>query len=131
MDDFLEMVSPLSDCADELTKRLSGRREDGSYAEGTPSLPKDQNTWAEQISQNYPFHLLREGQQGTVGVRLTINKQGRPSFCQVVRYDGPASFNDIACLQLLRYARFEPARNAGGEPRASFYLTSITYKISN
>ncbi|MEM6585260.1 MAG: energy transducer TonB [Pseudomonadota bacterium] len=127
---FMEMVQPLSECADALTKRLSGRREDGSYNKGTPSLPKDQDTWAKQIAQNYPFHLLREGQQGTVGVRLTINKQGRPSFCQVLRYDGPASFNDIACLQLLRYARFEPARSAEGEPRASFYLTSVDFKIS-
>ena len=64
-------------------------------------------------------------------MRLTIDKVGAPTFCEVTGYSGPASFNDTACLQLLRHARFAPATNAAGDPVASFYSTRITYRLNN
>lgn len=130
MTGFSQMMQPLMECANKLTARLSGLREDGRYSRGTPSLPKDMEEWSKKIAAYYPLHLLREGEQGSVGVRLTVNTKGRASYCEVVQYKGPASFNDTACLLLLRHARFEPARNAQGEPKASFYQTSVNYKIS-
>ena len=130
MDDLLEMAEPLFDCSQKLAIRLEGRTPEGGYAIGTPSTPRDMETWAEKISANYPLHLLREGEEGLVGVRLTVNKSGRATFCEVVRYSGPASFNDTACLQLLRHALFNPALDAEGNPRASFYKTTVRYVIN-
>ncbi|MEM6856701.1 MAG: energy transducer TonB [Pseudomonadota bacterium] len=129
MDDLLEMAEPLFACSQKLAIRLKGRTPDGGYAKGTPSTPRDLATWAKKIQANYPLHLLREEEEGLVGVRLTVNKAGRASFCEVTRYSGPASFNDTACLQLLRHARFNPALDAEGNPRASFYETTVTYAI--
>ena len=65
-----------------------------------------------------------------MAVRLTVNKEGRASFCEVTGYSGPVSFNETACLQLLRHARFDPARNAEGNPVSSFYSTRITYRLN-
>ena len=129
MDDLLEMAEPLFACSQELAIRLGGRTPDGVYLKGTPSTPRDQKTWAKKIQANYPLHLLREGEEGTVGVRLTVNKAGRASFCEVISYSGPASFNDTACLLLLRHAVFNPALDADGNPRSSFYKTTVTYTI--
>lgn len=131
MDDLLEMAEALFACSQELAIRLEGRTPDGDYIKGTPSTPRDMETWAEKISANYPLHLLREGEEGSVGVRLTVNKAGRASFCEVTRYSGPASFNDTACLQLLRHALFNPALDAEGNPRAAFYETTVRYVIRN
>jgi TonB family protein len=127
LDRFLPMSDDLMKCAMELTKRLS---QDLVAAGGKRVEPVDQQIWAAKIQENYPAHLARTGQQGTVAVRLTINKQGSPTFCEVTANSGPVSFNDTACLQLLRHARFSPATNADGEPVASFWSTRITYKLT-
>ncbi|MEO0644020.1 MAG: energy transducer TonB [Pseudomonadota bacterium] len=129
MVDLLEMAEPLFACSQELALRLEGRTLDGGDAKGKPSTPRDQKTWAKKIQANYPLHLLREGEEGSVGVRLTVNKAGRASFCEVISYSGPASFNDTACLLLLRHAVFNPALDAEGNPHASFYKTTVTYSI--
>lgn len=130
MDDLLEMAEPLFACSQALAIRLNGRTADGGYSKGTPSTPRDLDKWAKEIQANYPLHLLREEEEGSVSVRLTVNKGGRASFCEITRYSGPASFNDTACLQLLRHARFNPALDADGNPRSSFYETTLRYLIN-
>ncbi|MBA4046531.1 MAG: energy transducer TonB [Erythrobacter sp.] len=129
LDGFLRMAQELGMCATRLSERLSRA---GSAADGgTGVRSRDEAIWAQKIQADYPFHLLRAGQQGTVGVRLTVNKQGDPTYCEVTGYDGPASFNDSACLQMLRHAKFTPAMDAAGNPVAGFYSTRITYRLNN
>ncbi len=127
LDRFLPMSEDLMKCAKELTARLA---KDHVAAGGTRVQPIDQAIWAAKIQENYPRHLAMTAQQGSVGVRLTVNRQGSPTFCEVIANSGPVSFNDTACLQLLRHARFAPARDAAGEPVASFWSTRITYKLN-
>lgn len=130
----LDGVFPMADrlfvCTTELSKQLARKPlVEGGAAKGVTTV--DAASWAAKIQENYPAHLLRAEQQGTVAVRLTVNKEGRASFCEVTGYSGPASFNETACLQLLRHARFDPARDASGAPVAAFYSTRITYKLNN
>ena len=129
LDDMLPMGNKLFDCAASLSQRLSrGPPEEGGLEKGVTTL--DVASWAKKIQENYPAHLLRAEQQGTVAVRLTVNKEGRASFCEVTGYSGPVSFNETACLQLLRHARFNPATDAAGNPVASFYSTRITFRLN-
>lgn len=128
LDGFQPMMQELLSCTDALTERLT-RNSAAASGNSRPSKAKDEASWAQKIQANYPLHLLREGDQGTVGVRLTINKEGRPTFCEVTMYSGPASFNDTACLQLIRHAQFSPAADETGSPVASFYSLRVTYKI--
>lgn len=130
LDRVLPMAEELFTCAAELTKRLSHNpAAEGGMAKGVRTV--DEAVWAQKIQENYPVHLLQAEQQGTVAVRLTVSKDGRATFCEVTGFSGPASFNETACLQLLRHARFDPARDASGAPVASFYSTRITYKLNN
>ena len=129
IDDMLPMTQQLFACTAALTERLT-RASQGSADGGTGIRTKDERIWAAQIQANYPFHLLRAGQQGTVAVRMTVNKAGEPTFCEVTAYDGPASFNDSACLLMLRNAKFIPATDAAGNPVAGFYATRITYRLN-
>jgi TonB family protein len=128
LDGFQPMMLELLSCTDALTERLT-RNSAAASGNSRPTKAKDEASWAQKIQANYPVHLLREGEQGTVGVRLTINKEGRPTFCEVTMYSGPASFNDTACLQLIRHAQFSPATDETGSPVASFYSLRVTYKI--
>ena len=125
---FLPAVEQLMDCTKSLTERLT-RASDGTYAKGTPSTPEGLEKWSKKIQAKYPFHLLRERQEATVDVRITVNKVGRASYCEVTKYSGPASFNDTACLLMLRHARFNPALDEEGNPVPSFYQTTISYRI--
>ncbi|MEQ8410468.1 MAG: TonB family protein [Erythrobacter sp.] len=123
---FDSAMAQLLGCTERLTARLSK-----GPADGSPATPREQQRWARKIIMNYPSHLLRDEEEGTVSVRLTINRQGRASFCEVTDYSGPAGFNETACLQLLKHARFDPLRNGDGEPRASFWRTRIIYAIQD
>ena len=125
-DGFDAAMTDLFACTAKLTTRL--RQQEQSALRR--SRPVEIAKWAKKIQENYPAHLVRERQEGNVGVRMTINAKGRATFCEVTRYSGPVSFNDTACLQMLRHSRFEPALNADGEPVASFYSTTITYRLN-
>jgi TonB family protein len=129
LDGVLPMVQELGKCSVALAERLA-RSGSGDGGKGTPVKSKDEVIWAQKLQQNYPSHLLQAHQQGTVAVRLTVNKDGKPTFCEVTHYSGPASFNDSACLQLLRHAQFTPATDAAGNPVAGFYSTRITYRLN-
>ena len=39
-------------------------------------------------------------------------------------------FQQVACDTLMRYARFDPALDADGNTIASFYTTTIQYRVS-
>jgi len=123
LDGFADAMTQLLGCTEALSERLSGPRP------GSPSTPKDQQGWVQRVIMNYPAHLLKKEGEGTVVVRLTINRKGRASFCEVIDFSGPASFNETACLQMLKQARFTPAKSPDGEPRASFWTTRITYAL--
>ena len=128
LEDFAPTMAELMRCTEELTERLANNTRQSKDAD-TGVAPKEQAQWARKIQANYPYQLLREGQEATVGVRLTVNAKGRASFCEVTAFSGPASFNDTACLQLLRHARFAPATNAAGEAVPAFFTTRIIYAI--
>lgn len=127
LDEALPMADDLWNCSKALSERLA---QNFGALGGKGVQPVDIAIWAQKIQENYPAHLLRAEQQGTVAVRLTITKDGKPTFCEVTGYSGPASFNDTACLQLLRHAKFAPATDAAGNPVASFYSTRITYRLN-
>ena len=123
------MMVQLERCAETLPgKRPNVSSGEGDRAQGASA--RDVAVWAPQIQANYPAYLLREMAQGTVGVRVQINPEGRATFCEVREYTGPAGFNDAACLAMMRYSRFNPARDGDGNPVWGTYSTRVTYRIN-
>ena len=92
--------------------------------------PKGQGSWAARIQDNYPSAALRKEIEGTVGVRVTIGPDGRVSACTVSGSSGSGDLDSAACDGMTRYARFEPALDAGGSPTTGSFSTRIVYKIN-
>ena len=92
--------------------------------------PKGQGAWAARIQENYPAAALRKEIEGRVGVRVTVGPDGRVSACSVTSGSGSGDLDSAACSGMERYARFEPALDAAGNPTTGSFSTSIVYKIN-
>ena len=92
--------------------------------------PRNQSSWARRIQENYPSRAQREGTEGTVGVRVTVGANGRVSACSVTSSSGSSVLDAAACQGMERYARFEPALNAAGDPVSGSWSTRITYRLN-
>lgn len=91
---------------------------------------RNERSWAARIQDNYPARALREEREGTVGVRVTVTAQGRAANCQVTASSGSPDLDQAACQGMERYAQFNPALDAGGNPTEGSYSTRITYRIN-
>jgi protein TonB len=91
---------------------------------------KNERSWAARIQENYPARALREEVEGTVGVRVTVTADGRASGCSVTASSGSSVLDEAACAGMERYARFDPALDAAGNPTTDSYSTRITYRLN-
>ena len=91
---------------------------------------KNERSWASRIQENYPARALREEIEGTVGVRVTVTPDGRATGCSVTASSGSDILDAAACAGMERYARFDPALDAAGNPTTGSYSTRITYKLN-
>lgn len=93
------------------------------------ATPKDQSRWTQRIMDSYPARALREQAEGSVGIRVTISAEGRVSGCTVTSSSGNNDLDRGACDGMERYARFNPALDAAGNPTTDSYSTRITYRL--
>jgi len=122
-----EPLTFLDQCGLKISALLSeaGRALTG---EATPPIPiESARDWIRD--GDYPNYLVAAQMQGRLTIRLTVNSAGRPSSCFVTQSNKPQLFDDVVCLNLMKRAEFEPARNANGEPVASYYFTSVTFRM--
>ncbi len=94
-----------------------------------PASPRNQGRWAAQIQRNYPTRAIRREEEGTVGVAVTVNSNGRVDSCSVTRPSGSSALDDAACKGMQRYARFNPAKDRAGNPTSGRFSTSIRYQL--
>ena len=78
-------------------------------ARATGSLPGLFST------DDYPQSALRNEEQGTTAVSLTIGSNGRVSGCNVTSSSGSSSLDSTTCSILTRRARFTPAKDQNGQ----------------
>lgn len=79
-------------------------------AKPAPVIPINHAGWI--TGEDYPFRALRMDQSGRVAYRITINGDGFPIRCDIVKSSGYGSLDGDTCSLLLKRARFEP--NRGG-----------------
>jgi hypothetical protein len=90
-----------------------------------PPVPIEIGTWLGPGS--YPWEYLRNSLSVRVHLRLMTDERGGVSQCVV---QSPRSENvagAIACRELAKTARFEPALDTDGNPVPGYYATSISY----
>ena len=68
--------------------------------------------FADAFTPPYPIALQREGLEGSVTVRVTINEQGRVTACELVKATAKAFFDETREQALKRW-RFRPATSDG------------------
>ena len=79
-------------------------------------------------NDDYPSRALRNEEQGTTGVRLSIGTDGRVTGCDVTSSSGSTELDDAVCRLLTRRARFEPAIQ-NGQPTTGTWSTRFTWAI--
>lgn len=68
--------------------------------------------------RDYPRDASRAGATGSVTATLDITADGRVAGCTVVRSSGSPSLDAATCALIRRRFRFDPARDAAGNPVA-------------
>lgn len=80
-------------------------------------------------TDDYPARALREERTGTVGFRLTVGPDGRPSDCEITSSSGSPDLDETACNLLKRRGRFAPGTDGEGKPTTGYYASRIKWVI--
>lgn len=76
---------------------------------------------------DYPYVPLVDGASGIVHFRLNVGVDGIPTACVIQSKTKPDEFAPTTCRLLTTRARFQPARDAQGQPVASYFFSSVRY----
>ena len=79
-----------------------------------------------RIQARYPAEALRNGNRARLNMRIMIGPDGKPTACIITHVTTADNFDNSACQQVMSLARFEPARNAEGQPRPTTRPGSFT-----
>lgn len=90
---------------------------------------RNQNSWVGRIQGDYPTRAVRQGESGTVQMRITVGPDGRVQACSVTGSSGSSALDEAGCRGMQRYARYDPALNAAGEPISSTMNEAIRYDL--
>ena len=80
-------------------------------------------------TDDYPQQAIRNEEQGTVQFRITIAPHGRVSDCTVIASSGSAALDRASCSIVSRRARFEPARDASGQPVSDSMTSRVRWEL--
>ena len=84
-------------------------------------------TYLKNPAPRYPLIARRNGEQGTVTLRVLVTREGRPASVSVERTSGSAHL-DSAALETVKTWRFVPARR-GREPIETWVLVPIVFRL--
>ncbi|MEO1649272.1 MAG: energy transducer TonB [Pseudomonadota bacterium] len=93
------------------------------------AAPRGMERWVSRILAAYPTRAKREGIEGTVRVSVVVGPNARVTKCRVAQSSGSDLLDQDACKSAQRYARFEPALDAAGNPTTGSYSFQIAYKL--
>lgn len=80
-------------------------------------------------SDDYPAAAVRAGEEGAVGFRLDIGRDGRIAACTVIASSGSAVLDSTTCRLIEMRARFEPARDHQGKPTGDSVSGQIVWRL--
>jgi len=80
-------------------------------------------------TDDYPAADLRAGHMGMVRFRLAIDANGRVTGCSIVTSSGFEGLDAATCRNVMRRARFDPARDATGDTAPGAYEGTIRWVI--
>lgn len=84
---------------------------------------------AKRIQRRYPLTARNRGEQAIFKMRVIIDEKGTMTDCEINAATEAKNLESPACEEM-KAAQFKPALDAQGSPMASFYGTSISYRMS-
>ena len=90
----------------------------------------DQMAWARRTQGGLPADIIRAGGSGRTHLRLIVGADGKPTMCVPLRTTGAPAFGEYACGVALKYACFEPALDAKGQPVGTVFSATVAYQTS-
>ncbi len=78
---------------------------------------------------DYPQSAIRNEEQGTTAVRLTIGTDGRVAGCDVTQSSGSSALDSTTCNIFRRRARFTPAKDQAGNPISDTYVQRVRWVL--
>ncbi|MBX7501183.1 energy transducer TonB [Qipengyuania sp. YG27] len=84
---------------------------------------------AVEVQKTYPSKAERRGESADLKIRVMVDEKGRVSSCHITEITSAENFSDVACDKFTQLAQFEPARNLDGEAVASYYVTTVRYRM--
>lgn len=119
---LVEPMAELAECAAKLSEALTA----ATRTQIRPPKPlTSPGSWI--LPKDYPSKMLSFRQDGEVSFRLTVDAQGKPTFCNIDKSNVPQMFDNAVCLSLMKNAEFEPALDVNGGPVLSYYIQSARF----
>ncbi|QNA83335.1 energy transducer TonB [Sphingomonas sp. So64.6b] len=93
----------------------------------TGAVPRyDPGNWFPQDS--YPKDARKNGDQGSVSIRLEIDETGKPTACTVTVSSGFASLDDHSCKTAMKNARFKAVVVDGVAVPSHTFIRNIVWR---
>ncbi|NNC51414.1 MAG: hypothetical protein HKO08_00050 [Erythrobacter sp.] len=121
-----QAISALDSCVTERLKDFGLDLEAHSKLDKHVTL-LDVGKLAEAIQRGYPKEAVRKGWDGMVPLRLIIDGNGRVIHCHVTNFLTAKILRDAACDAMKEHARFDPAKDAEGNPATDFAFQQVRY----
>ena len=67
-------------------------------------------------TDDYPQSAIRNEEQGTTAVRLSVGPDGRVADCSITSSSGSTALDNATCNIIRRRARYTPAQDQAGNP---------------
>ena len=80
-------------------------------------------------TDDYPQSAIRNEEQGTTAVRLTIGTDGRVTGCDISSSSGSSSLDSTTCSVIKRRARFTAAKDQNGQPIQGTFSQRIRWEL--
>ncbi len=80
-------------------------------------------------SRVYPSNAIFAGKGGQTFALVAIDAKGSVTDCRIISNSGHESFRKSTCDAVMR-AKFEPAKNAAGDPVKSWYPIRVTWQTN-
>jgi hypothetical protein len=88
-------------------------------------MPIDMGTWLTPMQ--FPYNYWVASRSALINLRLMVDEQGAPSDCVIQAPRVGSTAEVIACREIVKAARFEPALDSRGLPVPSVFVTSVFF----
>jgi TonB family protein len=88
---------------------------DAKVVDSLATMPVERNVASVFRVDDYPSSAIAHSEQGTVGARFWVSKEGKISDCTVIESSGSKVLDQQTCSIIRSRARFDPARTQAGE----------------